>query len=222
MLRSATCSCPSTDYIAGGLVNKNRFEAFTEGVFAFAFTLLVIGFVLPQLRDANDRTLTSALLHLWPNLIAYVLSLMVVGIMWQNHQAVFRMVRRIDRMTIFWNLLLLGGVAFIPFATSVLGSYPTLRPSTFLYGITLSYSATVYNMLLSHLLKTSAFLPEIRSDVIAETAHAFKVGWVGYLLATVLALVVPIGSFAAYVAIALYYLIPRGVDADIPGGATDG
>jgi uncharacterized membrane protein len=197
-------------------LNKNRFEAFTEGVFAFAFTLLALTFVLPELKAANDRTLTAALLHLWPNFAAYALSLMVVGIMWQNHQALFRMVQRIDRKTIFWNLLLLGGLAFIPFVTSALGSYPTLRPSTFLYGVTLSYCSTMYNLMLDHLVRTRAFLPEITPQVIRQTVSAYRVGWFGYVSATVLALFLPVVSFAAYIAIAIYYLVPRGVDADLP------
>jgi uncharacterized membrane protein len=197
-------------------LNKNRFEAFTEGVFAFAFTLLALTFVLPELKVANDRNLTAALLHLWPNLAAYALSLMVVGIMWQNHQALFRMVQRVDRKTIFWNLLLLGGLAFIPFATSTLGNYPTLRPSTFLYGVTLSYTASMYNLMLDHLVRTRAFLPEITPAVIRQTVQAYRVGWFGYTSATVLALFLPIVSFAAYIAIAIYYLVPRGVDADLP------
>jgi uncharacterized membrane protein len=195
-------------------VNKNRFEAFTEGVFAFAFTLLAIGFVLPELRH-SDRIVTAALLHLWPNLIAYALSLMVIGIMWQNHQALFRLVRRVDRMTIFWNLLLLGGVAFIPFATSMLGNYPTLRPTTFLYGLTLSYTATIYNLMLNHLVATRAFLPGINDSIIAGTVRAYRTGWAGYLAAMLVALVLPIGAFAAYIAIAIYYLVPRGLDADL-------
>jgi uncharacterized membrane protein len=200
-------------------MNKSRFEAFTEGVFAFAFTLLAIGFAVPPMRAANNSTLTSALLHLWPNLIAYALSLMVVGIMWQNHQALFRMIRRVDRMTIFWNLLLLGGVAFIPFATNTLGNYPTLKPSTFLYGVTLSYCATIYNLMLGRLIRTKAFLPEIDSRMIGETVRAYRVGWAGYAAATVAALLLPLLSFAAYIAIALYYVIPRGLDADIDDAA---
>jgi uncharacterized membrane protein len=197
-------------------MNKNRFEAFSEGVFAFAFTLLALGFVLPELRDADNRTLTGALLHLWPNLIAYALSLMVIGIMWQNHQALFRLVRRIDRRTVFWNLLLLGGVAFIPFATSTLGNYPALKPSTFLYGMTLSYTATIYNLMLNHLVGTGAFVPEIGPNVVGETVRAYRTGWIGYVAAMLLGLIVPLLSFATYVAVAIYYLVPRGADADIP------
>jgi uncharacterized membrane protein len=196
-------------------MNKSRFEAFTEGVFAFAFTLLAITFVVPQIQNATNETLTAALLRLWPNLIAYVLSLMVIGIMWQNHQALFRMVRRIDRTTVFWNLLLLGGVAFIPFATSALGAYPTLKPSTFLYGLLLSYTATIYNLMLGHLVRTRAFLPEIDAGVVRATVGAYRTGWIGYVVAMLIALVLPVASFAAYLAIAAYYLVPRGLDADL-------
>ena len=175
----------------------------------------MLTFILPELKAVNDRTLTAALLRLWPNLIAYALSLMVVGIMWQNHQALFRMVRQIDRRTIFWNLLLLGGVAFVPFATSTLGNYPTLRPSTFLYGLTLSYTATIYNFMLDHLVRSKAFLPEIPPRIVLQTVHAYRVGWAGYVSATIVALFLPVVSFAAYVAIAIYYMVPRGVDADL-------
>lgn len=170
---------------------------------------------MPQLKVANDKTLAAALLRLWPNLIAYALSLMVVGIMWQNHQALFRMIRQVDRKTVFWNLLLLGGLAFIPFATSTLGSYPTLRPSTFLYGVTLSYCSTAYNLMLDHLVRSRAFLPQIAPSVIRQTVTAYRVGWFGYAGATILALFVPVASFAVYILIAVYYLVPRGLDADI-------
>ena len=73
-------------------MNKARFEAFSDGVFAFAVTLLVLGFALPELHDPSDRELTAALLRLWPNLITYALSFGVIGIMWQNHHALFRLI----------------------------------------------------------------------------------------------------------------------------------
>ena len=196
-------------------MNKARFEAFSDGVFAFAITLLILGIVLPEARYANNRDLTVALLHLWPNVIAYALSFAVIGIMWQNHHAMFRLVERIDRMTVFLNLLLLAGTAFIPFATSTLGAYPTMHASAFLYGVVLSYCATVYNALLGHLVRRRAFLDSVGDATIASTVLAYRVGWVIYVLATLLALLAPIASFAAYVVVAGYYLIPRGIDADI-------
>lgn len=196
-------------------MNKARFEAFSDGVFAFAITLLILGIALPEARYASNGQLTSALLHLWPNVIAYALSFAVIGIMWQNHHALFRLIERVDRTTVFLNLLLLAGTAFIPFATSTLGSYPTMPASAFLYGVVLSYCATVYNALLGHLVASRAFLDGVGEATIASTVRAYRVGWAIYVISTLLALVAPVASFAAYIAVAGYYLIPRGVDADM-------
>jgi TMEM175 potassium channel family protein len=196
-------------------MSKTRFEAFSDGVFAFAITLLVLGFTLPELRHPSDGELTSALLRLVPNLIAYALSFGVIGIMWQNHHALFRLVDRVDRMTVFLNLVLLGGTAFIPFATSTLGTYPTMRASAFLYGLTLTATATAYNVLLAHLVRSHAFRGDVTKTAVATTVRAYRIGWAGYTMATLLALWLPIVSFGAYLAIAIYYLVPRGVDADM-------
>ena len=138
-------------------MNKARFEAFSDGVFAFAITLLALGFVLPELRYESSRALAAALVRLWPDLLAYALSFSVIGLMWQNHHALFRLVRHVDRKTVFWNLLLLASTVLIPFATKTLGSYPTFSASTFLYGLVLSASAIFYNLMLVHLVHAAAF-----------------------------------------------------------------
>ena len=184
-------------------------------MFAFAITLLVLGIVLPQLRSPDDRQLTAALLGLIPNVVAYLLSFAVIGIMWQNHHALFRLIERVDRMTVFLNLLLLAATVFIPFATSALGTYPTLRASTFLYGLVLTLCATAYNLMLMHLVGSRAFHKGVGEGTIRATIVAYRVGWVGYVLAMLLALISPLASFAAYLAIAAYYLVPRGVDSDV-------
>ncbi|HME81975.1 MAG TPA: TMEM175 family protein [Candidatus Eremiobacteraceae bacterium] len=195
-------------------MSKSRFEAFSDGVFAFAITLLVLGFSLPAIRLTTNHDLTAALLALWPNLIAYALSFGVIGIMWQNHHALFRQVEKVDRATIFWNLLLLAGTAFIPFATGALGNYPTMKASALLYGLTLSTTATAYNLMLNHLIKAGAFHASVTKETIASTVRAYRTGWFVYAAATLLALEFPVMSFAAYVLIAVYYLVPHGLDSD--------
>lgn len=196
-------------------MNKGRFEAFSDGVFGFAATLLVLGIALPASRAASDRDLLAALLALWPNVVAYALSFAVIGIMWQNHHALFRLIRRVDRKTVFHNLLLLSATAFIPFATNTLGSYPTMKPAAFLYGLVLSTCATFYNTMLLHLVHARAFADEVDDATIAATVYAYRVGWVGYVLAMLLSLLLPQLAVAAYIAIAIFYLVPRGVEADI-------
>jgi uncharacterized membrane protein len=196
-------------------LNKPRFDSFSDGVFAFAITLLVLGVALPEIRFTSDRALTSALLGLWPNLIAYALSFAVIGILWQNHHALFRFVERIDRKTVLLNLLLLSGIVFIPFATSTLGSYPTMHASTFLYGGVLLFCATANNLMLAHLVRRHAFRNERVDAVIGRTTRAYRGAWATYAAATLLSLLVPIASFAAYLAIVCFFLTPRGVDADL-------
>jgi uncharacterized membrane protein len=197
-------------------MSKGRFEAFSDSVFAFAITLLVLGFSLPQFRTPpTEQQLRAAIVDLWPNLIAYALSFAVIGIMWHNHQALFRLVTRIDRKTVALNLLLLAGTVFIPFATTVLGTYPAMHSSAFLYGAVLSYTGTVYNILVNHLAASKAFAPSVGSDVVMGSRRAFFVGLLTYYVAMLMALWWPLVSFAAYIAITLYGLIPHGVDEDL-------
>ena len=196
-------------------MNKSRFEGFSDGVFAFAITLLILGIVLPQTHYTSNRDLSAALLGLWPSVIAYGLSFAVIGLMWQNHHALFRLVERIDRKTVLLNLLLLAGTAFIPFATSTLGSYPAMHASTFLYGVVLAFCSTANNLMFVHLMRTHAFYDNVGGATIAQTTRAYRGAWVTYVAAAMLALLAPIASFAAYLAIVFYFLIPRGVDADL-------
>ncbi len=208
-------ACAALPKYVGQTMSKTRFEAFSDGVFAFSITLLVLGFALPTVRVLTNADLARTLITLWPNGLAYALSFMVIGIMWQNHQALFRLVERVDRTTVFWNLLLLGGTAFIPFATSVLGQYPTMPAGAFLYGVALTETSTCYNLVLAHLIRSKAFHASVTPERIAATRSAYRTGWFAYFFAMLLALVLPLASFVAYIAVAVYYLIPRGVDDDI-------
>lgn len=196
-------------------MNKSRFEAFSDGVFAFAITLLILGIVLPPFsKPPTDPELTRALLALWPNAVAYMLSFAVIGIMWQNHHALFRLIERVDRKTVFYNLLLLMATVSIPFATSLLGTYEAMHTSTFFYGLVLTFCSTCYNLMLMHLIRTRAFFAGATEDIQRQTTIAYRVGWATYFVAMLISLLWPIVSFIAYIAITGYYLFPRGVDAD--------
>ena len=200
-------------------MNKVRFEAFTDGVFAIVITLLVLGLVLPEFKaPPTEGELAHALLALWPAILAYALSFAVIGIMWQNHHALFRLVHTVDRVTVFLNLALLGLTAFIPFATSVLGAHPSLKTAAFFYGLNLTGTATCYNLLLNHLVKRRALQGQVTAETLRQTIRAYRVGWATYATAMLTSLVAPYLAFALYLLIAIYYLVPRGVDTDLEGG----
>ena len=97
--------------------DATRLNAFSDGVFAIAITLLVLGIQRPA---ANH--LGRGLLNLWPSYLAYVVSFLLIGQVWANHHAVFDHIRKVDRMLMFLNTVLLLDVAFLPFVASVLAN----------------------------------------------------------------------------------------------------
>jgi uncharacterized membrane protein len=113
-------------------MNKARVESFSDGVFAFAITLLVLGIPVPDIRSGDDALLTSALLHSIPMLVPYVTSFATIGIIWLNHHAMFHEVEEVSHTTLTLNLLLLLVVAFIPYPTGVIGRYGALRSAVVL------------------------------------------------------------------------------------------
>src|SRR5215472_5921030 len=98
-------------------MSKTRVEAFSDGVFAIAITLLVLTVAQPR----TYRNLAHELGAQWPSLAAYVVSFAVIGIMWINHHSVFMHLEHVDRGLLYINLLLLMTIAFLPYPTGVLG-----------------------------------------------------------------------------------------------------
>lgn len=151
----------------------------------------------------------------WPHFVAYLLSFAVIGIMWHNHHALFRLVTKVDRLTGLANLALMAITAFIPFATSVLGAYPYTRTATVLYGMTLTISSLAYNVLLMHLARTKSFKVTVNRATINQTIRAYRIGLATYAIATIASLVGPTSGLVLYILIVGYFLVPRGADADI-------
>jgi uncharacterized membrane protein len=98
-------------------MNQGRLETFSDGVFAIAITLLVLTIAQPS----HYTSLAHDLGKRWPSLAAYVVSFIVIGIMWMNHHTVFSHLARIDRSLFYLNLLLLMTIVFIPYPTGVFG-----------------------------------------------------------------------------------------------------
>jgi uncharacterized membrane protein len=101
-----------------------RIEAFSDGVFAIAVTLLVLELKVPQLgEEASSSELWSALLSHWPSYAAYLVSFATILIVWVNHHRLFMIIRRSDSRFLFLNGALLLMVTIIPFPTALLAEY---------------------------------------------------------------------------------------------------
>jgi uncharacterized membrane protein len=101
-------------------VESTRLEAFSDGVFAVAITLLALNLAVP---GPGHGPLGSQLSSHWPVFAAYVVSFLTIGIIWVNHHALLRNFARVDRVVLFINLLLLFFVVAIPFATATMADY---------------------------------------------------------------------------------------------------
>jgi uncharacterized membrane protein len=96
-------------------VDTNRLEAFSDGVFAIAITLLVLEIKVPPVESIG-----LGLLNLWPSYLAYAISFIVIGAIWINHHAMFDWIVRADQKLLLLNTLHLMFIAFLPFPTAVL------------------------------------------------------------------------------------------------------
>src|SRR5690242_17805180 len=101
-------------------MESNRLEAFSDGVFAVAITLLALDLALPH---PGHVSLTRQLSDHWPSFAAYLVSFLTIGIIWVNHHTLFNNIAHVDRPLLFINLLLLFFVVSIPFVTTMLADY---------------------------------------------------------------------------------------------------
>ena len=101
-----------------------RLESFSDGVFAVAITLLVLNLIVPELSGPpTPAALAAALAREWPSYLAFVTSFGTILIMWVNHHALFKLVRRSDTLFMFANGFLLLLVTAVPFATALVARY---------------------------------------------------------------------------------------------------
>jgi uncharacterized membrane protein len=201
-------------------MNKARLESFSDGVFGFAITLLVLGVQVPSLRTVTDAELRVALLQALSQLVPYLTSFATIGIIWLNHHAMFHSVRRVEHTTLTLNLLLLLVVTFIPYPTAVLSRYGALPSSAFLYGCTLTALGIAYSLLWMHIARRG--LSSATGDAI-QARRKFRrslAGSVTYPAAALLALRFPHVSIAIYFLVAAYYSIPfdRSAETSSPAG----
>ena len=120
-------------------LTSGRLEAFSDGVFAIAVTLLILNVQVPA--TTAPGALPAALFRLWPSYATYAASFLTIGIMWLNHHGLFSRLARVDRALAMLNLVLLMVVAFVPFPTAVLGEHILVpadaAPAAVFYSITM-------------------------------------------------------------------------------------
>ena len=115
-------------------MNKQRLEAFSDGVFAIVITLLILDIRIPVVQPTE---LGAALVNILPQILTYILSFFIVGLYWHLHHQVATQIKLIDGAFIWLNLAWLLFVSILPFPTALLGRYPLQPIPLTIYGINL-------------------------------------------------------------------------------------
>jgi len=192
-------------------LSTNRLEAFSDGVFAVAITLLVLNLQVPQIASASE--LVPKLGALWPKLLSYVLSFVIVGIYWVAHHNTFHYIKRSDRTLLWLNILLMMCIVFIPFPTALLGQYPEQRVSVIIYAGTLVITGLVLQLLWWY--ATSGYRlvdRNIDPRLVQRATRRNLTAPLIYLLAIGISLFSVPASFVLFILVPVYYILPGRID----------
>ena len=211
------------------LSSTARVEAFSDGVMAIAITLLVLDLKVPAQADIDPAHggLLGALAARWPSYVAYLAAFLTIGIIWLNHRTLVDRIARFDARLHWLNLLLLLGVATLPFPTSLVAEYvqhggPDASVATAFYGLCAMIMALPWGFIWRHLADRPDLL-EAGYDAAYARAEWVR-GSIGvpiYATATVVALFAPIVSLLLYLSIAVIYgVTSQGLSVPSTGSAS--
>jgi uncharacterized membrane protein len=189
-------------------LDSGRLEAFSDGVFAVAITLLALNLAVP---GPGHGPLTGQLVGRWPSFAAYCVSFLTIGIIWVNHHTLFKNFAQIDRAVLFLNLLLLFFVVAIPFATATFAAYlsqggadASLAAAIYqgvFEGMSLSFGVLFWWSIRHEHLKTAL------TPAAARTAYIrFCAGNFAYLVAIAVAVLSAPASLLVSGLVAVYYV----------------
>jgi uncharacterized membrane protein len=195
-----------------GFSETSRLEAFSDGVFAIAITLLILEVKVP--RAGTERGLVRALLLLWPSYLGYAISFVTLGIMWANHHAIFTYIRRTDRYFLLIHVFFLMCISFLPFPTAVLAEHlphpESRRIAVAAYSATLVVIALAYNAVWWYAVAGRRLL-DARADPVAvrTISRRYALGPISYAISFVLAFVNVWASLSVHGILAVLYLLPE-------------
>jgi uncharacterized membrane protein len=188
-----------------------RVEAFSDGVFAIAITLLVLNLHVPRTSDLAGRTLGAVLATQWPGYLSYLTSFATILVMWVNHHIMFTRICRVDQAFLFLNGFLLLLVTFVPFPTDLVAQHfrsggEAARTAGLVYAGTYVLIAVAFRAMWSYASKGGRLLAaHLDRERVDEITRQYAPGLPLYVAAFVLAFFSVAASLALCMALALFF-----------------
>jgi uncharacterized membrane protein len=203
-------------------VDRSRLEAFSDGVFAVAITLLALNLTVAH---PGHVELLHQIGGQWWTFLAYLISFFMIGIVWVNHHALVRGIAVVDRTLLFLNLVLLLFVVMIPFATVTVAEYlaasasidPSVRQdqqiAMALYGAVFLGMSLGFGGIFEWTLHGERMYQRLPADKHWAARARFVGGGLVYVMAIVVALINAVAAFVIIALVAVYYIVERTPDA---------
>jgi TMEM175 potassium channel family protein len=195
-----------------------RLEAFSDGVFAIAMTLLVLDMKVPH-DLPSGQTLARALVAQWPTYLAFATSFATILIMWVNHHRLFTHIGRGDDGLLFSNGLLLLGVVLVPFPTALVSEYlgrSGQKTAALIYNSTFIAIALCFNLLWRSASTNGRLLrADHDRESVRHITDSFRFGPLFYVIALIVGFFSVTASLAVSCALAIYYALPSRTAAAI-------
>ena len=203
-------------------MDRSRLEAFSDGVFAVAITLLALD--LAVAGPEGRGSLSHQLYEKWPAFLAYLISFFMIGIIWVNHHALVRQITKVDRTLLFLNLVLLLFVVLIPFSTGIVADYFTrhdwdTQVAMMIYGGVFLGMSIGFSAMFEWTLHGQRVYQPLAPERHWPARVRFVGGALVYVAAILIALVSDVASFALIALTAVYYIFERTPSSP---GAPDG
>lgn len=186
-------------------MEKNRLEAFSDGVLAIIITIMVLEIKVPHGATWGE------LFALWPVFFSYLLSFIYVGIYWGNHHHILYTVKQVNAGIIWSNLALLFCLSLLPFATGWMGENHFETNTVVFYGIVMELNALAFYVLQACILRSQEHNEKLKRAIIQSKVKGI-VSQVCYLAAIPIAFWQPGISFFLFFAVAVVWIVPdRGI-----------
>ena len=188
-------------------MKTNRLEAFSDGVFAVAITLLILEINVPE-----GEHLWHDLKEEWPSFASFFVSFWVIGIIWVNHHGLLDHLKRTDRPVLYLNLLVLMTVVFIPFSTALMAEHlksgADEKVAALVYALAFLAMGIAFNLFWAYIVKHRRELGvEIPDEEVRRMSVGFMIGSPIYVVAVIMAFISPAVVLIIIPAVAVYYML---------------
>jgi len=194
-------------------MTTSRLEAFSDGVFAIAITLLIIEIKVPSHETLKQESLMEYIIRHWPKYFAYVFAFINIGIYWVNHHYLFKFFKRTDHVFNLLNVFFLMTIAFVPYPAGILGEYivePEHRKSAISFFIfSMWLPAFAWLLIWLYASHEKRLTDERLSETFTKKlARLFFLSNVLYIISFLISLVNPVAGIAVSLGLTLLCLLP--------------